>query len=63
MTRLWIPFVERDIDDPPGRAAAVAALAASRLPTDLHTLPVVDVRGTVFLGFYPCLLEQAWATP
>jgi hypothetical protein len=24
-------------------------------------VPVVDVRGTVTIGFFPCVVEAAWA--
>ena len=64
MTREHIPFVERDIEkDPAARAAANATLVAAGLRSGLHTLPVIDVRGTVLLGFDSCILEQAWARP
>ncbi|HTQ48253.1 MAG TPA: glutaredoxin domain-containing protein [Polyangiaceae bacterium] len=64
MTREQIPFVERDIEkEPAARAQANAALVAAGLRSDLHVLPVIDVRGTVLLGFDSCLVEQAWASP
>lgn len=63
MTREHIPFVERDVEkDPAARASANAALIAAGLRSEnLHRLPVIDVRGTVLLGFDSCTLEQAWA--
>ncbi|HEX8796517.1 MAG TPA: glutaredoxin domain-containing protein [Polyangiaceae bacterium] len=64
MSREHIPYVERDIEhDAAARAEANAALVAAGLRSDLHTLPVIDVRGTVMLGFDSCVLEQAWARP
>jgi glutaredoxin len=64
MTREHIPFVERDVEkEPAARAAANAALVAAGLRGEIHTLPVIDVRGTVMLGFDSCILEQAWASP
>lgn len=66
MTRENIPFVERDVEkDPAALAAANASLIAAglRSDADLHMLPVIDVRGTVFLGFDSCAVEQAWAAP
>jgi Glutaredoxin len=64
MTREHIPFVERDIEkDPAARAQANAALIAAGLRSDLSVLPVMDVRGTVILGFDSCIVEQAWAGP
>ena len=64
MSREHIPYVERDVEhDPAARAEANAALVAAGLRSELHTLPVIDVRGTVMLGFDSCLLEQAWTAP
>jgi glutaredoxin len=60
MTMQHIPFVERDIDDSAVEAEAERALAAASLPPTLHSLPVVDVRGTVTIGFIPCVIEAAW---
>jgi hypothetical protein len=61
MSRRGIPFVERDIEED---AAAVAALTSTLqsagLDTDVLALPVIDVRGTVMRGFYPCVVEAAW---
>jgi glutaredoxin len=61
LTRRRIPFVERDVEQD---AAAAAARLATLVGAGLQprkTLPVVDVRGTVTLGFYPCVVEEAWA--
>ncbi len=64
MSREHIPYVERDIEhDPAARAQANAALVSAGLRSELQTLPVIDVRGTVILGFDSCLLEQAWIAP
>jgi glutaredoxin len=64
MSRERIPFVERDIEtDPAARAEANAALVAAGLRNDLRSLPVIDVRGTVMIGFDSCVLERAWTRP
>jgi hypothetical protein len=65
MSRRHIPFVERDVaQDPSARAALLATTEAAGLgPSSRHSLPVMDVRGTVVVGFNPCVLEQAWANP
>jgi glutaredoxin len=63
LARRSIPFVEKDVEeDPAAKQAADAALAAASLGGQ-HGLPVMDVRGTVMIGFLPCLVEQAWAAP
>ncbi len=55
-----IPFVERDIEDDAGEAASERALRAAGLaPT--RSLPVIDVRGTVTIGFIPCVIDAAWS--
>jgi len=55
-----IPFVERDVEEDPGaQADSDRALARAGL-VSTHTLPVVDVRGTVMIGFMPCIVEAAW---
>jgi glutaredoxin len=61
MTRRGIPFVERDIEeDPAAEAALTSTLRLAGLDTDIVALPVIDVRGTVMRGFYPCVVEVAW---
>jgi glutaredoxin len=61
MTRRGIPFVERDVEeDPAAEAAATSALERAGLDTAVLALPVIDVRGTVMRGFYPCVVEAAW---
>jgi glutaredoxin len=58
-----IPFVERDIEEDDGAAAErVATLRRAGLPVT-GTIPVIDARGTVTMGFLPCVLEAAWAAP
>ncbi len=63
LTRRGIPFVERDIEeDKAGEVARVEALTSAGLaPT--RDLPVIDVRGTITVGFLPCVLEEAWSAP
>ncbi len=61
MSRRRIPFVERDIEeDPAAEAAVLSTLRLAGLDTDVMALPVIDVRGTVMRGFYPCIVEAAW---
>jgi glutaredoxin len=55
-----IPFVERDVETDAGKAASERALHVAGLaPTS--SLPVIDVRGTVTIGFWPCVIDAAWA--
>ena len=62
LARRGVPYVERDVDqDATAHDELVAALADAGLPAT-SSLPVVDVRGTVMTGFYPCVFEQAWAS-
>jgi glutaredoxin len=64
MTWLHIPFVDRDVEEDPSAAGALAAtMKASGLADHPYGLPVLDVRGTVMVGFSPCNLERAWAAP
>jgi glutaredoxin len=61
MARRGIPFVERDVEEDPGaQAAATSTLRLAGLDADVLALPVIDVRGTVMRGFYPCVVEVAW---
>ena len=58
-----VPYVEMDVErDPSARESLAAMLADAGLPPT-SALPVVDVRGTVMTGFYPCVFEVAWAAP
>lgn len=61
MTRRSIPFVDRNVDKDAAPDAR-AALAAAGLKPD-GTLPILDVRGTVIVGFLSCALQQAWTAP
>jgi glutaredoxin len=63
LERRRIPFVEKDIEDDDGAAAErVATLKDAGLPPS-SAIPVINVRGTVTEGFYPCVVEAAWADP
>jgi glutaredoxin len=62
MRRRGIPYTVADVDDEKAAHDRVATLAAAQLPVS-NTLPVIDVRGTVTVGFMPCVLEKAWAEP
>lgn len=54
-----IPFVEQDVETDAGKAAGEKALRAAGLgPTS--SLPIIDVRGTVTIGFVPCVIDAAW---
>ena len=53
-----------DVEEDAGARAALAdATDAAGLGRSVRSLPVIDVRGTVVVGFAPCVLEQAWASP
>ena len=63
LERRRIPFVEKDIEEDDGAAAErVATLKDAGLPPSA-AIPVINVRGTVTEGFYPCVVEAAWADP
>jgi glutaredoxin len=60
LARLGIPFVEHDVDlDERARAKLDRALSLAELPQQ-RTLPVIEARGTVMVGFMPCVVEAAW---
>ena len=46
-------------EDPSAAASRDATLAAAGLRLT-KTLPVIDVRGTVTIGFFPCVVEKVW---
>lgn len=55
-----IPFVEVDIErESLARAELQGVLELASLPRD-RGLPVIEVRGTVMLGFMPCVVEAVW---
>jgi glutaredoxin len=63
MERRGIPFEERDVDeDADARRDRASTLAAAGLP-ESHALPIIDVRGTVVVGFMACAVEEAWGAP
>jgi glutaredoxin len=56
-----IPFIERDVEaDSTANEAAKATLAEAGLDAK-GGLPVVDIRGTVMIGFNACVVEAAWS--
>jgi glutaredoxin len=60
LLRAGIPFVELDIEeDPEAKERLDRTLDRASLPRD-QALPVIETRGTVTLGFMPCVLEAAW---
>ena len=63
LTRRGIPFVEKDVEeDAVAKASRDTMLAAAGLART-NSLPVIDVRGTVTVGFFPCVVDSAWAAP
>jgi glutaredoxin len=59
MRRRNIPFVEKDVEkDATARSEARALVTEAHVAED--SLPVIDVRGTVMVGFLPCWVELAW---
>jgi glutaredoxin len=60
MARRAIPFVERDVEEDPSAARARDAALASVGLGQTKSLPVIDVRGTVTIGFQPCVIEKVW---
>jgi glutaredoxin len=60
LRRLGIPFVELDIEkDARALEELHGVLERASLPRG-RGLPVVEVRGTVMLGFMPCVVEAVW---
>lgn len=63
LTRLGIPFVEKDVEeDAVARAGRDTALAGAGLG-GAKSLPVIDIRGTITVGFFPCVVDSAWSAP
>ena len=63
MDRRHIPYVEEDPDDGgPGERHYRETLAAADLP-EKTPIPVVNARGVVMVGFFPCALDAVWAAP
>ncbi len=63
LTRRGIPFVEKDIEENAvARAGLDTALAGAGLG-GTKSLPVIDIRGTVTVGFLPCVVDSAWSAP
>ncbi len=60
LTRRGIPYVDHDVEDDASAAAARDAelTAVGLRPTG--DIPVIDVRGTVTIGFFPCVIEKVW---
>jgi arsenate reductase-like glutaredoxin family protein len=60
LERRRIPYVERDVEKDASAGADLSALLASVGLPPTRALPVVDVRGTVMIGFNPCVVEKFW---
>ena len=63
LTLQRIPFVERDVETSSVETEAEGVLRAAGLAPSVHSLPVIDVRGTVTIGFAPCVIDAAWRGP
>jgi len=63
LERRGIPFVERDIDEDPSASATLQASLAGAGLERTKSLPVLDIRGTITVGFFPCIVEAAWSAP
>jgi glutaredoxin len=61
LTRRQIPYVEEDIEHADGADVAMRATLAAAGLEESDTVPVIDARGTITVGFFPCVLEAAWA--
>jgi len=60
MKHRGIPFVERDIEDEAGALDAMnETLSSAGLPVKT-SLPVMDIEGTVTVGFNVCIVDTAW---
>ncbi len=60
LARRGIPYVERDVEEDRSAAASRDATPRAAGLRQTRTLPVVDVRGTVTIGFFPCVVEKVW---
>lgn len=60
LARRGIPYTELDVEEDESAAAARDAALASVGLGRTTSLPVVDVRGTVTIGFFPCVVEKVW---
>jgi glutaredoxin len=61
LTRRQIPYVEKDIEHDDGASAAMRATLDGAGFGEVDGVPVIDVRGTITVGFFPCVVEAAWA--
>jgi glutaredoxin len=61
LDRRGIPYVDKDIDHDDGAVVEMRATLAAAGFRDVDAVPVIDVRGTVTVGFFPCVVEAAWA--
>jgi len=62
MQRRNIPFVEKDVElDPAIEVERIDTLTRAGLQSS-PSLPVIEVRGLVMRGFFPCLVEAAWTS-
>jgi glutaredoxin len=62
-TRRGIPYASKNVDEDAAARRTMEETVARAGLERVHTLPVIDVRGTVTLGFFPCVVEQVWAAP
>jgi glutaredoxin len=61
LERRGIPYVDKDVEHDDGAGAEMRATLATAGFGESDTVPVIDVRGTVTIGFFPCVVEAAWA--
>ncbi|MFZ5896991.1 MAG: glutaredoxin domain-containing protein [Myxococcota bacterium] len=57
-----IAFVERDVEEDEEALAAMRRAVREAGLGRSNTLPVVDVLGTVTIGFMPCVVDAVWKT-
>ena len=61
LARRHIPYVEKDIEHDDGAGAEMRATLDGAGLGEVDSVPVIDVRGTITVGFFPCVVEAAWA--
>jgi glutaredoxin len=61
LARRQIPYVEKDVEHDNGADAQRRATLDAAGFGQSDTVPVIDVRGTITVGFFPCVVEAAWA--
>jgi glutaredoxin len=63
MKHYGIPYIEKDVEQDENSKATSDLLVAQAGLGKNKSLPVIDVRGAILVGFNACDVEAAWAEP